>query len=206
MAIIEEQKNIPLRQQSYYFDGKKSFYRPVDSPTIFQVEQTGAVILSQYLYPKEELPLAQANASTSRSSTSQSSNDSEVQAWIKRLNDHKLTYMSSYSSSSYDGSYVGGSEKQIYALCAKGTFRYYGHSNVSVDVGSSGYGHNTQRDRGNWSIRKNNGGEIELVLDYTDNSQTVLVLSREDGKTYVDGSRYYRTDLHNDNSFQDYCE
>ena len=56
--------------------------------------------------------------------------------------------MSSYYSSSFDGSYVGGSEKNRFNLCQSGHFRYYGHSNVSVDVGSSGYGHNTQNDRG----------------------------------------------------------
>ena len=198
---------LPRNKEIYYFDGRKTFYRPKDTPTIFQIEQNGTIVLSQYLFPEEELPTQDINSPTSSSSGHQITSDPEVQKWINKLNDHKLTYMSSYYSSSYDGSYVGGSERVSYSLCAKGTFRYYGHSNVSVDVGSSGYGYNTQNDRGNWHVQRNNNNEIQLVLDYLDGSQSTFILSMDDYKTYLDDSRYYRTDMHDDEgTYQSNCQ
>ena len=207
-SIPENQSvKLPRNKEVYYFDGRKTFYRPKGTPTIFQIEQNGKIILSQYLFPEEELPIQDITSSTSQSSGHQTTSDPEVQKWINKLNDHKLTYMSSYYSSSYDGSYVGGSERISYSLCAKGTFRYYGHSNVSVDVGSSGYGHNTQNDRGKWHVQRNNNNEIQLVLDYLDGSQSTFVLSMDDYKTYLDDSRYYKTDLHDDEgTYQSNCQ
>ena len=197
---------LPRNKEVYYFDGRKTFYRPKGTPTIFQIEQNGKIVLSQYLFPEEELPTQEVTSSISQNSGQKNTSDPEVQKWINKLNDHKLTYMSSYYSSSYDGSYVGGSERISYSLCAKGTFRYYGHSNVSVDVGSSGYGHNTQNDRGNWHVERNNN-EIQLVLDYLDGSQSTFILSMDDYKTYLDDSRYYRTDMHDDEgTYQSNCQ
>ncbi len=207
-SIPENQSvKLPRNKEVYYFDGRKTFYRPKGTPTIFQIEQNGKIVLSQYLFPEEELPTQEITSTTSQVSEHQNTSDPEVQKWINKLNDHKLTYMSSYYSSSYDGSYVGGSERVSYSLCAKGTFRYYGHSNVSVDVGSSGYGHNTQNDRGNWHVQRNNNNEIQLVLDYLDGSQSTFVLSMDDYKTYLDDSRYYKTDLHDDEgTYQSNCQ
>ena len=198
----------PNNDQVYYFDGKKTFYRPKDTPTIFQIEQNGSIVLSQYILPREELPTKSVSANQSSKNTqlsaNQSSQDSEVQKWTSRLQDRKLTYMSSYSSSSYDGSYVGGSDRTVYVLCATGKFQYSGSSSFSVDVGSSGYGNNSQNDRGNWSVQNNNG-EMLLVFDYLDGSQSTFTLSREDSKTFLDDTRYYKTSFEQD-SYPSICQ
>ena len=48
----------PEDNQIYYFDGKKTFYRHKDTPTIFQIEQDGKILLSQYILAHEELPIS----------------------------------------------------------------------------------------------------------------------------------------------------
>ena len=95
----------------------------------------------------------------------------------------------------------------MYSLHLKGIFRYSGHSNASVDIGFSGFGHDAQNNRDNWHVQRNSGNEIQLVLDCPDRSQITFVLSMDDCKIYLDNSRYYRIDMHsNEGTHQSNCQ
>jgi hypothetical protein len=108
--------------------------------------------------------------------------------------------MESYYSSGPtvgDGEYATGggySNKEVIDLCAAGYFTKNSRSSVSVDTGgafgnSSGGG----AGAGTWKVVANAAGEPVLKLIYHSGESEEYVLSYQDGKTYLNGYRYYRT-------------
>ncbi len=123
--------------------------------------------------------------------------------WKQKLDNRKLTYMNTTSSSGYDGSYTGSSSKEAIGLCAAGHFTYYSSSSYTVNAGegvgsnvgsgSTAYGHGKGRGKGQWTVQ-NKGGKVTLILKFYDGRVNQYHIT-EDGKrrTYLNGTRYFRT-------------
>lgn len=113
------------------------------------------------------------------------------QDWKNLLSNTKLTYMDSYSSTSYtSGGFSGGySTEAVFDLCSKGYFNYYGSSNMSFgsDV-SSGYSSDSGQGSGEWDVVGNT-----LQLKFRNGEVWEYELTMEDGKTFLNGYRYFRT-------------
>ena len=119
--------------------------------------------------------------------------------WKQRLNNSRLTYMwSYYSGTSVDGSYAGGSQRTQIDLCAQGYFRYSDSNQMSIDGGyGSGYnvsGYDAGRDKGqgSWEV-VGRGEQAVLLLKFNDGRVFEYTLGLEDGKTYLNGKRFFRT-------------
>ncbi len=111
--------------------------------------------------------------------------------WKSLLSGVKLTYMDSYYSSSYtDGGVSGGySTKMVFDLCSQGYFIHYGSDNMTVgsDV-SSGYSSGNSQGSGRWEVIGNT-----LKLTFNNGRVWEYQLSMKEGKTYLDGKKYFRT-------------
>ncbi len=123
--------------------------------------------------------------------------------WTQLLNNCRLTYMESYNSSSYDynsGYYSGGgySIDNKIDLCAKGYFLTQSSNNMTMgsDVVSS-YGQSKSSGEGTWQVTEQ-GGTAVLLLHFHDGSSRQYRLGFENGKTFLDGKRWYRTNYAND--------
>ena len=129
--------------------------------------------------------------------TQQASNGESIEEWKVWMQNVKLTYMESYTSISPGASGMTGGgysfSKEI-DLCGEGYFKFYGNSSISVgsDV-SSGLSGSSNRGNGTWDIRKSSNGHPELVLNFNNGQSTSYVLTYEDKKLYLDGTRYFRT-------------
>lgn len=121
---------------------------------------------------------------------------SELEEWKTYLSGVRLTYMDSYSSSSYtDGGVGGGYSTEIKIdLCTDGHFNYYNDSDMTVSgSGVSGYNDTNQQGAGNWKITFGSNGQPALVLNFHNSEVYSYNLSYEDQKTYLNGNRYFRT-------------
>lgn len=120
-------------------------------------------------------------------------------AQLKQLfTSHKLTYMNSnYSSGASVGgysTYSGYSTNIEYNLCANGYFSRSGSSSMSIDTGGAfANGGGNSSDQGQWKITQNAHGGGELQFIYQDGSYETFNVSLENGKTYLNGTRYFRT-------------
>ena len=117
--------------------------------------------------------------------------------WRETLKGAKLTYLkSSYSSgASYDGysTYSGYSKREEIMLCPNDNFYYSDNSSSSFDAGG-GFGSMGGSDKGNGSWEVTGTGEQSyLILNFNDGRKFEYALSYEDKKTYLSGSRYFRT-------------
>ncbi len=114
-----------------------------------------------------------------------------TQDWKTLLSNTKLTYMDSYSSNSYTSGGVSGgySSKTVFDLCSRGYFNYYGSNNVSLgsDV-SSGYSGSRGQGSGQWEVVGNT-----LRLKFNNGEIWEYELTMQDGKTFLNGNRYFRT-------------
>lgn len=121
-----------------------------------------------------------------------------VATWRTSLRDARLAYLSSYhrAGSTYDGYSTGGSysSREEIHLCRDGQFRYASDSSLSVDTGGA-FGHDSDSDRGHgrWEVKADMTGRPLLHLAFNDGSATDYTLTLENGKTYLNGARYYRT-------------
>ena len=118
--------------------------------------------------------------------------------WHSKFTNARLTYMNSYYSSggSYGGYSTGGgySDKEIIDLCAQGHFKFYSSSSMSMDTGGAfGNAHSRDGGAGTWKIAKNAQGQNVLELSFHNGTVKQYVLSLQDGKTFLDGYRYYCT-------------
>lgn len=117
--------------------------------------------------------------------------------WRQTLAGAKLTYLkSSYSSgASYDGysTYSGYSRHEEILLCPNGLFYYTDNSSSSFDSGG-GFGSIGGNDQGNgkWEVT-GIGNKSSLNLHFNDGRDFNYSLTYEGGKTYLSGSRYFRT-------------
>ncbi len=122
---------------------------------------------------------------------------SSVDKWKKDLQNARLTYMDSYSSYDYSGDYTTGggysSEERI-DLCAQGFFNFYSSSSMSVDEGGAyGSSHGNDQGNGDWKVIANAQGEAVLQLNFLDGSVKEYVITESEGKTLLNGYRYFRT-------------
>ncbi len=109
----------------------------------------------------------------------------------------KLTYMNSYSSSSYtEGGISGGySDKEEISLCPSGHFTYNSayHTSAGGDY-SSLYSNTQQKGDGTWSISQTGTGKGILELRFNDGKVHQYNLEvNQKGETYLNGNRFYRT-------------
>ncbi len=119
---------------------------------------------------------------------------SVVNEWKQKLSNCRLTYLwSYYSGGGTDGSYVGGSQKTVIDLCAKGKFRYFDDSQVAADGGgASGYSGGSDNGDGVWEI-SNQGREPVLRLKFHNGKVLEYILSLQDSKTFLNDKRFFRT-------------
>lgn len=157
---------------------------------------TVLIAVEEQSYSAEYQKTAQTLAKSMKFSKPQK--PSIVEEWRQTLNGARLTYMWRYYSGSADGSYVGGGEEVKIDLCQKGYFRYMGSSDLAAD-GGSGYGYNAggysggnNQGSGQWEVDAN-GQQPILRLKFHNGRVYEYALSYEDGKTFLDGKRYFRT-------------
>ncbi len=113
-----------------------------------------------------------------------------VQQWDQKVRGRKLTYMNTWGD--YSG---GGSDQAHYFLCSDGTFAYQGSSNFAFDV-SGGFGSSFDRgsSSGTWKLMAQ-GNQVSLVFQYQNGqSENAELTSDEDGKTFLNGTRYFVVD------------
>ena len=118
--------------------------------------------------------------------------------WNTKFQNARLTYMNSYYSSggSYGGYSTGGgySDKEIIDLCAQGHFQFHSSSSMSMDTGGAfANSHDRNKGAGTWKIAKNGAGQNVLQLNFYNGQVKEYGLSLEDGKTFLNGYRYYCT-------------
>ncbi len=118
--------------------------------------------------------------------------------WAALLQNARLTYMNSYysNSGSYDGYSTGGgySDKEVIDLCAQGYFRHSNSSSLSIDTGGTfGSSYSSGQGDGTWKVTRDNQGQAILELTFLNGKVSQYVLALEDGKTFLNGYRYYRT-------------
>lgn len=123
---------------------------------------------------------------------------SAVDDWRERLNGVRLTYMESYSSIDYSNpNYTSGggySKEEKIDLCPEGYFNYNDRFDMSAEnPGVSASQNNRQRGGGRWVVTANAAGEPLLKLSFHSGEIYEYVLSREGNKTFLNGTRYYRT-------------
>jgi len=112
--------------------------------------------------------------------------------WKSLLTDTRLTYMNTYNSSSYD-SYGGYSDKEEIDLCAQGYFKYNSSSTMSFDV-QGGYGYSDDRGQGagTWEVASDASGNPVLKLTFHNGQVQEYTLEMREGKTFLNGRRYFR--------------
>jgi hypothetical protein len=137
-------------------------------------------------------------------------NTAEIKDWREFLSDVRLTHMTSSSSSgpSVEGysTYSGHSSTSILHLCRAGHYRYGSSASYSVDTGS-GFAHGGGDEQGNgvWEVIGNAHGQPYLRLTSNDGDVFELQLQYEDDKTFLDGTRYFRTLPDNENGHAPNC-
>ena len=121
-----------------------------------------------------------------------------VKEWKQTLQNSRLTYMDSYQSSSgsYGGYSTGGgySSKVLIHLCGQGYCKYQSNSSMSVDTGGA-FGSSADSGQGNgtWEVVGNTQGGASLRLNFHNGEVYEYALEYKDEKTFLNGSRYFRT-------------
>ena len=84
----------------------------------------------------------------------------------------------------------GYSDKEIIDLCSQGFFKFYSSSMMSADTGGASANSNS-RDQGAGSWKITNGNVLELSFHNGEIKQ--YALTSDEGKTMLNGYRYYCT-------------
>lgn len=119
------------------------------------------------------------------------------QAWHGRLAATRLTYMESYSSpASVEGGIGGGySIHRRIDLCPEGHYKTDSRSDQSFSGSEvSAYGSGSQEGSGRWQALRSNGASV-LRLTSHEGQVIEYRLGFEDGKTFLNGERWFRTSL-----------
>ena len=125
----------------------------------------------------------------------------EDDQWKARLSGTRLTRLESYNSpSSTEGGIGGGySSEQRIDLCPEGHFKTTSSSGYVIGgAHASGYGSGSNAGSGTWRVLRGIGGMATLRLQYHDGTVVEHRLGWEDGKTFLDGDRWFRTSLAQD--------
>ena len=96
----------------------------------------------------------------------------------------------------YTSSGTGGySDKTVIDLCGQGYFNYYDNSSFSVGTaGSSAAGRSGEQNSGTWTVLRGDQGQAILQLTFkTGEVMKAVIEIDSEGKTYLDGTRYFRT-------------
>jgi len=88
----------------------------------------------------------------------------------------------------------GYTTKIVISLCEQGFFNHSNYSSMAADTDtvSAGYGENSKGSGQWWIIEKNNQLPI-LHLQFYNGEVSEYYITLENGKTYLDDYRYYRT-------------
>ncbi|MDX1942816.1 MAG: hypothetical protein SFU99_19790 [Saprospiraceae bacterium] len=128
-----------------------------------------------------------------------------VNEWKEALKNTKLTYLSSYNSSS-SGGYGGMSSQEEIHLCAAGYFKYNSNSSITIDTGgASGYSAGKDDGAGTWEVTGNASGGAALKLKFNNGEVRSYNLSFEDNKTFLNGKRYFKTGFQDDPQYRPDC-
>jgi hypothetical protein len=113
--------------------------------------------------------------------------------WRQRLIGRKLQYFSRYSSSGVGG-FSGYSEHKQLSLCSDGSFLFNGDFSGAINVpGASANLGNRGGNAGSWKIVPQLKQAV-LQLSFADGSEASYTLAIEDGKTFLNGNRWYLDD------------
>lgn len=118
--------------------------------------------------------------------------------WKQKLSGARLTYMWSYYSGGSGGAYAGGSQETVIDLCPQGYFNYRDNNQMAVDGGfgagyhGSGFGGGSDKGSGVWEVTAR-GQQPILRLKFHDGRVFEYAVSIQEGKTYLDDKRYFRT-------------
>lgn len=124
------------------------------------------------------------------------------QEWRAGLAGRQLTYMSTSSSSGsyYDdsgyahSSYSSYSSRNNIHLCSNQRFYYSSSSSASFDSqGGFGGANSGGGYEGKWQVVNDSAGNSVLRLNFDDGDVSEYRLDYKDGKTLLNGSRYFRT-------------
>ena len=126
-----------------------------------------------------------------------------VQQWKELLEGARLTYMDSYYSSDYSGGSASYSDETVISLCGQGFFNFGSKSENYIDAGGyggeRGYGgggaamNSSSQGAGSWEILPDGQGGAALLLKFHNGDVKEYRLEMKDGKTFLNGYRYYRT-------------
>ncbi len=106
----------------------------------------------------------------------------EAARWRRYLQGKRLAYRSTYD---------GGSSREDYYLCSDGRFlRSRGTHDFADAPGVSVFGQSQRRGAGGWRIQSIEG-ETYLIFEYDDGRRENARLEDRNGKTLLNGSRYY---------------
>ncbi|MCF6300635.1 MAG: hypothetical protein L3J52_05905 [Proteobacteria bacterium] len=116
--------------------------------------------------------------------------------WKQKISGSQLKDMHTSGSNDYDGGYTGVSDKVYIELCTNASFYYYSSSQGSYE-GSGGFGSagNSNNNAGTYKISAH-ADQPYLTLNFANGEIYEYALSsNEQGNTFLDGSRYFVTDL-----------
>ena len=101
----------------------------------------------------------------------------------------RLTYLESYSS----GSGGGYSTRRSIDLCPDMRFHQQGSMQLGVDIGGAfGSAQGRGQGAGRWAVIPGEGQGLILELRHDGGAVQRYGLRFEDGRTYLDGERYFR--------------
>ena len=114
---------------------------------------------------------------------------SVIDEYKSLLNNSKLTFIESDEFSNQEIS-SGYQIKTTIDLCQQGYFNFY---NYRSDGLASAFSADKNNKAGQWSLKKNDEGNIVLQLNYYDGEINEYYFEYLDGKIYLDGDHYLRT-------------
>lgn len=108
------------------------------------------------------------------------------ESWVSWFSGKEITYM--HTSGDASG---GFSDKVVIACCSDGSFHYSGRSDMSFDIDAGfGYSHDADSGAGTWTVTGPEEDAV-LVLTFGDGAVRSYRLAHVDGKTYLDGERWF---------------
>ncbi len=103
----------------------------------------------------------------------------------------RLKYLTSSGGSDYMGGYSSSSSEETIDLCPNGQFGFSSSNSSTFDV-TSGFGNARSSDggMGTWKVDFD-GVNALLVLTFNDGREFSYELSRQENKTFLNGTRYF---------------
>jgi hypothetical protein len=113
-----------------------------------------------------------------------------AQQWLEHLRGKKVSFLESYSS----GASGGYAMRRDFYLCSDGRFSFRENSSVSIYVpGASAGSGGRSSGEGRWRVLAQ-GEHAVLELAWSDGAVAVRRLEYAEGRTYIDGERWYVTE------------